>query len=110
MKRNLDTVMLDLHGKPYTAGTGDNPEKQTTLGDVCLIAFQSAARGDDAQTGPEKVALYKLASKIVKGGVVELEAEEVTLMKDRLAKTIQAMAYGQAAELLDKDYVEPTES
>ena len=95
MKRNLETVMTDIHGKPY--------DDVTTLGKICLLAFQTPARSDEALTGPEKLAQYVLATKLVKGGTVDLSAEDITLIKDRLAKTIQALAYGRACELLEAD-------
>ena len=102
MKRNFDAVMLDLHGKPYDKAN----ENLKTLGDICLIAFQNQARGDDALTGPQKLAQYKLASKIVKGGIIELDAPELTLLQERMALTMPAVIYGRAMELLEADPAE----
>ena len=98
MKRNFDAPMTDLEGNEYA--------DKATLKTVALLAFQSPAKGDDTASGQEKLAQYMLASKIVKGGVIDLTAEEITQLKDRLAKTIQALAYGKAVELLEKDFVE----
>jgi hypothetical protein len=98
MKRNFDAPMTDLLGNPYA--------DSATLKTVCLLAFQSPAKGDDSLSGQEKLAQYVLASKVVKGGVVDITAEDITLLKDRLAKTIQTLAYGKAVELLESDYIE----
>lgn len=98
MKRNFSTSLVDLDGKPY--------EDKATLKTVCLTALVQPLEEDRSQTAEQKLALYTLAKKVNRGGVVEVTAEELTTIKTRVGKMFGVLVVGLVFEMLDTDYVE----
>ncbi|MDE2343054.1 MAG: hypothetical protein KGL63_06625 [Betaproteobacteria bacterium] len=95
MKRNLDAPLIDLEGKPFEDGS--------TLRTVCFNAVV-ANFPDDANLKPEdKLRLYGLAKKIYPGGNVDFSAEDLTLIKARVAKSYSSLVMGVIYEMLDAD-------
>lgn len=124
MKRNFDTVLMGLDGQPlkdgqpkyrrdktgapvYDEATSEpiiiTPAKDATLKSVSFVAMRSTLRGDDNMSGDDKLKLYALGHKLVNGGIVDVTAEEVALLCDRIARTYDFVTYGRAKELLDAD-------
>jgi hypothetical protein len=101
MKRNLDQVMLDLDGKSL----GD----KATLKTVCFSAMVAPLEGDQAMTVEVKMKQYALLQAINKGGVVELTAEDIALLKARAAKCLMLVAFGRLCEMLEQEYHEPAD-
>lgn len=96
MKRNFDTVIKDIDGKPFADGT-------VTLKTLVITSIQIEAAGDERMPVTEKVDLFKIASKVVGGGDVELSAEEIAIIKARIGKTLKPIFVGRAFELLEAD-------
>lgn len=95
MKRNFDIPMTDIEGKPFADGA--------TLKNITLLALGALARGDETQTGADKLRIYSVATKVVGGGVVDLTIEELALIKERIGKAMNAFTVGRAFELLEQD-------
>jgi hypothetical protein len=127
MKRNFDTILLDLEGKPlkdghpkfkrdkagnpvYDEATSEpvvlTPAKEATLKTVAFVSMRASLPGDDTMSGDDKLKLYALAAKIVPGGVVDITADEVALLTGRIARTYDFVTYGRAKEILDADMPE----
>lgn len=52
----------------------------------------------------DKFRAYKICQKILNGGgIIEIEAEEATLIKDVCSNFFTAGAYGQVHELIEKE-------
>ena len=98
MKRNFDLPMTDFDGKPYGDGA--------TLRTVAFMAIQAVLPTDDRMVVGQKLALYNLAAKVAKGGVVDLSVEDLALLKERIGNAMTPMAVGKAFELLEQDFVE----
>jgi hypothetical protein len=99
MNRNFDAPMLDLDGKPYT--------DKATLKSVVFGAIQAQLMGDEQMSTDVKLRLYTVASKIAKGGVVEVSVEDLALIKDRVGRAYSPLVVGEAFRLLEQDYVAP---
>lgn len=99
MKRNFDAPILNLEGKPFDG----NP----TLKTICFMAINAQAMGDERMTGDEKLKLFAVVSKVTSGGIVDLKAEDIAVLKERIGKTMFPVIVGRAFELLDADPSEP---
>ncbi|QOR55296.1 MAG: hypothetical protein SHS37scaffold220_65 [Phage 67_12] len=102
MNRNFDAPMLSLDGKPYTDGA--------TLKTVVFSAIQAQVPHDEKMTVDQKMKLYVLAGKVAKGGVVEVTAEDLSLMKERVGLVYPPLTMGEAFRLLEQDHVAPAQS
>lgn len=129
MKRNFDAVLTSFDGTPFKDGNpkfkrndkggvelGENgepvilePAKDLTLRTVCISALGAQIPGDEAMEGGKKLGILLLAGRIGKGGMVEVTTEEVTLIKQRIARTHSMFATGSAYLLLEAD-PEPAEA
>jgi hypothetical protein len=106
MKRNFDAALQNLDGSPMKTSAED--PSAVKLKTLCVNALLGNLEGDDRMTGEDKLALYQLAGRINKGGVVDISTEELTKLKARLAKGFGIAIYGPAAILLETDYAEDT--
>lgn len=98
--RHIDFTK-ELHGldeKPILSSDGKTP---FTLGEVCVNALELSSPEDKNITGVDKLKMYELAKKIYKNKDAVLTAEEVTLIKDRVAKYYATIVVGPAFEILD---------
>lgn len=97
MKRNLDTLILNIDGQPF--------EDSATLKTVCFLAATATLPTDQNAPIANKLALYALAQKLHIGGEVDLTAEEIALLKERIGKAFASVVViGRAFELLEKDH------
>ena len=95
MKRDFDTVLLNLMGKPFD----DNATLQT----VCLMVLTAQLDSDRSQSVQAKLACYKLAQKLLPGGIVDVTSEEITLLKDRVGAMCSVIVVGRVFDLLEAD-------
>lgn len=95
MVYNFNTVLKDLQGNPIIQN-----DKLVIFKDViCPILF-SAGEGF---TPEEKYNAYKIMLKMEKGENVELNSEDVTLIKKIIGPQLSAGAYGQLVDLLENN-------
>ena len=96
MKRDLDQKMLGLNGEEFS--------DKATLKTVVLTVLFTPAEGDDKIALNKKIEHYQLLQTINKGGVVDLSAEEITLIKHRAAKVpLSILALGRMCDMLEAD-------
>jgi hypothetical protein len=100
MKRNFSTPIRRIDGSEFS-------EPQT----LATVAFQAATlqmQGDDRLAGPDKLRLYQIAQKVHAGGIVDVSAEDITLLKERIGKAFAVEVVGAAyAALEDEGHREP---
>lgn len=130
MKIDLDGPILDIKGKPFANGDerldmqavariamdkGQSAEDRLAriiaylntrggdlaLGDVCCVALQAQLPDEQNLSGAEKVKRFKLAVAIANGGVQDLKAEDISLLKTMIGKCYGTAIVGRAYELLD---------
>lgn len=99
MKRNLDTPLVDFDGKAFGDGA--------TLKTVVFTVLSTPMEGDDKMSLDQKMKQYALLQSVHKGGVVDLTAEEITLIKSRGVKMLGIIALGRMCELLETEYTPP---
>lgn len=102
MKIDLSGVIVSLTGLPMKMSDAVDA-KDLTAKDACINAILNEQTEEDKRAdGNTKFKKYKLAKKIDKAvDVVELEAEEITLIKAQLPKTYVSLVVGQVFELLE---------
>jgi hypothetical protein len=96
MKIDFSTTFTDLI-------TGDTIEDQGIAMTLGLIGTRALMQVDpkEHEPGEQKVKDFQLAQRIVKGGDIEITAEEATRLKQRIAKFFGPIIVGQAWPLLD---------
>lgn len=104
MKINFEAVVMDFKGKAIpTQDSEKDPERSLTLRDVCVGALSGEYEGEKLD-GTTKLKRFRLADKIygTKEAIL-LESEDVTLIKDLIAKAYRGtLIYGRCATMLDE--------
>lgn len=98
MKIDVDQTLKTLEGGELRF----DPDTPATLKAVCVNALLTP--GPDDQTAPSGSAyvLYSLAQRINGGGVTDLQAGEIDLIKKRIERLYAPMVTGQAWDLLEQ--------
>lgn len=103
MKVEFSQLIVDLENQPIHDNQGD-PTKSgpvLTLARASVNALLAIYRGEEGIDGTEKVRRFNLAQRIVDGGVVDLAAEDVVLIKTLLSKLYGPLVVGRAYAMLE---------
>ena len=103
MKRDFSVELVSIGDVKLV----DPKEQPLTLGSLVLEALLGQFQ-DENLSGEEKFRRYQLAERISKGGVQEVSAEEVSLIKLVVGKAYVPRFVGPAYLALEQDAVEPT--
>lgn len=98
MKRDLDQPMMTLDNKPF--------DDKATLKTVIFMVLNAPVEGDDKMGVDQKMRQFGLLKTVHGGGVVELSAEDISMIKARAAKVMPVMHFGLMCDLLETEYVE----
>jgi hypothetical protein len=78
--------------------------KDMTMGGIAFAIVRNLTEADDKASGDVKLARFKLADKIMKGGVADLDTGDVTMLKARADKVLQDIVmYARFVEWLEAD-------
>jgi ethanolamine utilization microcompartment shell protein EutS len=105
MKRDFAVNILDLNGNEITEqvqADGGVVVRPISVRSVVVNALLARARNEEL-SGEEQIRRYKLAKRINAGGLVTIDAAEVTLIKKQVAANYTPMAVGFIDELLETD-------
>ncbi len=96
---DFNQVLLSLDGEELKS----SPDKALRLKEACTNALLGIYEDDAKILGEEKLRRYKLASKIYKDkGVIEVTAEEITLIKQLLPRLYGTAVIGPCYEMLEQ--------
>jgi hypothetical protein len=96
MIRDLTTVIQDLKGKPLKEGNEDMTAAAVTS-NALLAPFPNDTAGPT-----EKSKRFKLAMRIIENPArVEINSDEMTMIKDMVARVYITLVYGRIEELLE---------
>lgn len=95
MKRNFDLPLLELDGTPFA--------DKATLKSVCFLMLTTPLQGDNDLPLDQRLKHYALVQAVHKGGVVDVSAEDIALLKARAAKCLSLIAVGRVCELLEQE-------
>lgn len=99
---NFTEVLTDMEGKPLTESSklpGSNGAVvDVTLRKICQNALLS---NDPKMSGEEKIKRYILAQRIQQQDLMELSADDISLIKKEIAIYFSPLIVGKAYELLD---------
>lgn len=93
MRYNLDLPITQIDGSDF-----DPPMRLVT---TVFNSITTAMRGDEVLTADDKLKHYALALRVHAGGVVELKAEDIAIIKERAGKLFFTVPYGRMVELLE---------
>lgn len=105
MKIDFDSAITDLNKKEIKTPI-DGKEGVLTLKTIsvnALLAELPLNQRENPETGREKLKKFKLAEKINDGGEVELTAEDISLIKEKIGKTYATLIVGKSYELLEQE-------
>lgn len=92
MKVNLDQKLYDFTGDTFKLGPNTD---DLTLSDVIILAVKTPTQEDATLTMLQKLDLAKIG-KAVYMGLDEFSTEQVTMIKERVCKTLNAPALALA--------------
>lgn len=102
MKRNFSVVLIGLDGDEFK-----NVKAQAlTLGDLSATVLGSKYQGEQDLPGDALFKRYLLAERIHAGGVQDVTAEEVSLIKQLIARACEPRLLGPAYRALEQDVVQ----
>jgi hypothetical protein len=93
---DFTVVLVGLDGKPLVA----EPGLPMTLGDAVSSALVSPFK-DESPSGQEKVKRWALALRVHAAKDIELTADDITMIKNLVAKAFGPLIVGQVWEILD---------
>jgi hypothetical protein len=96
MKIDFFKQLLDMDNKPIM----ETKDKPLLLDKVCVNALLQEVPNEQT-TGEAKLLRFKLAKKIYGVSEVEVTAEEIVLIKDRVGKQYLPLIVGQVYEILE---------
>lgn len=105
MKRDFSGNVKDLNGNDITEQANVDGQvivRPIAVRSIVVNALLARARNEEL-SGEEQIKRYKLAKRINAGGLVTIDAAEVTLIKKQVAANYTPMAVGFIDELLETD-------
>lgn len=100
MKINFKQTFKDLDGKEIKIKTGEKEENVVTLASVSANALLAELQNENL-SGVAKIKNYELAVVVYSAKEIDLTAEEVVLLKERITKTHGTLIVGQANKMLE---------
>ena len=98
MKINLTTNLLDENKNPIKK----DKETDIIVKDVLINSLISMVNGDEKLDGANKYEYYKLFKKIdEQEKELEIEAEEIVKIKERVGKVYNVLIVGQVYDILE---------
>lgn len=95
MKINF-SAQLKNNGVPLK-----NEDKDIVLSDICTNACFAVVETDKQLNGSQKYELYRLGNKIAGGGEIDVTAEEVSKLKERVGQAYTQLVVGLTFDLLE---------
>lgn len=105
MKRDFSVNITDLNGKEITEAAqvdGQAIVRPINVRSIVVNALLARGRNEEL-SGEEQIRRYKLAKRVNAGGMVEINAGEVTLIKKQVAANYTPLVVGFIDELLETD-------
>ena len=96
MEINFDSPITNLKGITLEGEDKEN----VILKNICVNALMTEIPNNN-DTGEIKLKRFNLAQKIYVGGKIEVTAEEVALLKERIGLCFSTLIVGRAWELLE---------
>ena len=99
MKFNLKTQLVNYDDKPINKSAED--KSPITLGEILTMACVNA-NPQTHNTGEGKYEIYQLLQKVSKDGKVDLDAEEIVLLKSLVGFSYGVVVVGSVYDLLEQ--------
>ena len=86
MKRNFNTVVKAINNDDMMEQNAKGEQIPVTMKSIALTALLTTQEGDDKLNGTKKIALVELAMKINSTDELDVTAEEIVTLKERVSK------------------------
>jgi len=98
MKVKVNEALKSFDGKPLKDVDANGQAVDATIRTAMINALLSPVQ---KESGLEKVKKYKLAQKIYDGDEIDLDVDEIKLIKDRIGEVYPPVVVGQVYEILE---------
>ena len=98
---NVSKNLKTLTGETLKDSDGQGNAIDATLRMACVNALLAPLGQGKSESGMDKVKKYELAKRIYAADEVELSAEDISLIKERVGTVYPAMIVGQVFEMLE---------
>lgn len=99
MKINVNQNLKAMNGETLMDNDGKGNAVEAILKTAIVNALLSPVQ---QETGIDKVKKYELAKRIYESDEIDLKAEEITLIKNRIGELFSPIIVGQVFEMLEK--------
>jgi hypothetical protein len=97
-KINMNTPIKNMSGNIIK----DENNKELLIRNVLTTSLLSVQKNDENIDGKKKYEMYKLANKIDEAkDVIDLESEDIILLKERVSKSYLTYVMGQVWDILE---------
>jgi hypothetical protein len=93
VKLSLDEVLKDAKGLPFN--------DKAKLGDAIYSALNAAMPTDQQLSLPEQMKRYRLLQRIGVGGEIDVTAEDIAMIKDRVSKVFPISVVGAVVDAVE---------
>lgn len=101
MKIKTEIVLMNFNGDVLQDNDGKGNLTDANLKHAIVNSLLAPLQQGKNETGVEKVKKYELAKRVYDNDEVELSAEEVSLIKERLAEVYPPLVVGQCFKILE---------
>jgi hypothetical protein len=114
MRKNFEVAITDFDGKPIFSepevrgkeGTVEKAAVTFTLKSAAIQALNVLHQDEQSLPAEKKFERYRIAMKIATGDPVELNVDELALVKQLIGRVFTPIVVGRAWEILEKDSAE----
>lgn len=93
MKLSLDQVMKDAKGEEFA--------DKATLGTAIYASLQAQLPTDAGTSLEAQMKRYRLLQRVGKGGEIDVTAEEISMIKDRVSKAFPISVVGAVVDIVE---------
>lgn len=102
MKINFDIAITDLDGNEIK--NSEKREEVVTLKHIAIMSLMNPVpKQNSTENGAIKFSRYQLAQKINVGGEVEITAEEISTLKEKIAESYSPLIVGRSYDILESN-------
>ena len=104
MKIDFSAILLNLQDEPLLQPVSKEGEKPLPA-TLAWVTSEALLRATEEKDGQKKYQLYSLAMRVGNGGEVEVKAEDIALIKQKIGEQFAPLVVGRAFDLLERTTV-----
>lgn len=98
---NLNQTLSAINGETLKDNDGKGNVVDATLKMILVNALLAPDEKSKNESGMDKVAKYRLATKIYENDSIDITSEDITLLKKRVGDLFGVLVVGQVYDILE---------